>query len=419
MAVKQLIDLGITLFGLVSARAFALFSSIIIARISGASTFGEYSLFVTIFVIASEVPNAIDTTFIRFSNSKLHNHPVALYQSIAIIIKLGYALTISLFGWFLAPVISEYAFNKPDSAGLVYWSLVAAAFMCVHTLLVGSYQQRKQFTHVALIRPIAGLGVFLVLGYFALNNHEINIINISQIYLYVTAPLALMSLGILIPKVKSYFTESVHHIRVFLKVALLLVVSSVITLVSNRMDIFFLTSHLDFNSVGQYGAAIRVSVIVALITAAMTTIYVPKASAATQVREAFNKYIQMMLTYSAIQTMLALLIIWQIDFIVDVIFGDDYKGIELIATILIVQVLFEAYSRGFQALIQCGPHPKYIVVSSVLRLILSVVLLALLIPSYGATGGAIAVAATSGVIGLILMYFALRDCKPAKGVENA
>lgn len=414
MVQKKLLDLGVTLFGLVASRAFALITSILIARIAGATTFGEYSLFMTIFVIASEIPNAIETTFIRFANSAAQHHPVQIYQSITIIVKICYALIICISGWVLAPFIANTVFNKPEVTDIVHGSMLAASFMCVHTLLVGSYQQRKQFLKVALLRPVPGFGVLLALGCVALYSGTITSEKITRIYLYITIPLAFATLIILWQVVKDYFNESFKYVWPFLRVALLLMVSTLITLVSNRMDIFFLASYLDIEAVGQYGAAIRISVIVALITAASSTIYLPKASEATRERTVFNEYINLMLIYGAIQTVVALAIISNINLVVGTIFGNEYAGIEMIAIVLIVQVLFEAYSRGFQALIQCGPHPEYIVGTSILRLVVSTSLLYFLLPKYGTIGGAISVATTTGVIGLFLVYFALRDCMPVK-----
>ena len=411
---KQIIDLSVTVFGLVSARAFALLSSILIARVSGASTFGEYSFFITVFVILSEVPNAIDTTFIRFSNSLEKPDLIETYQLIAIITKLAYAFLITTIGWLGASFIANDILNKPETVSMIQWCVLAASFMSVHTLLIGRFQQKKQFHYVALARPVLSMFVFFVLVYFAWSGTILNIENISKIYIYVAAPLAFLTLLVLIPKTKNKFNESLGLIKPFLNVALILISSSMVGLVANRLDIFVMTSTMTFSEVGLYGVAIRISILVALITAAMTTIYVPKASAATQSYEAYTKYLHMIFNYSLMQTILAAIIIWQIELIVALLFGEEYEGVEAVAIILIVQVLFEAYARGFQALAQCGPRPSMVFYSAIIRLILSALLLVYLIPIYGVKGGAIAVATTSGIVGLFIVIMALKDCKPDK-----
>ena len=418
MVKKQFFDLGITLFGLVAARGFALLSSILIARFSGASTFGEYSFFISIFIILSEIPNAIDTTFIRFSNKIEKNDSIKAYQLISIIVKVSYALFISIVGWFGGPFIAGSVFNKPEVSNVVQWCVLAASSMCLHTLIIGSFQQKKQFKFVSIIRPIVNMFVFIILVYCVFNNYEINSDVISSIYIYVTVPLAFLSLVILIPKTISELNKVPGLIKRFLSVASILILSSAVGLLANRLDIFVMTSSMTFDEVGQYGAAIRVSILVALVTAAMTTIYVPKASAAAQNHDAFVKYLNMVFNYSLLQTVLAVVIIWQIDLIVEFLFGVEYKGIETVAIVLIFQVLFEAYSRGFQALIQCGPRPSIVFYAAIMKLVLSASLLLYLIPLYGVIGGAMAVAGASGIIGLYMVLMALRDCKPDKHVVS-
>lgn len=411
---KRLYDLAVSFFGLFAARGFALLSSILIARVAGAETFGEYSLFITIFVIASEVPNAIDTTFIRFSNSLNRSSSIEVYQSLAFLLKFMYASILVLGGVFFSSFISTYVFNKPEASDFVYLSLLSAAFMSVHNLIVGAYQQKKDFVRVAFIRPALGFVVFISVLYLVINGDVISIDVLAYLYLYVAVFLSIITLIYLYPKIKGFIRLSLYQIKSFSRLASLLLLSSVLTLVSNRMDLFFLASYLDFESVGYYGAAVRVSIIVALITAAMTTVYVPRATAATESRSSFDKYMKTIILYSVIQTLLALLIVLNMDAVILLLFGEDYSSINLISSILVAQVLFEAYARGFQALIQCGPHPRFIVYSSVLRLFLSVVFLLYLVPEYGVVGGAISVALTSFIVAIVLIYIALRDCKPAQ-----
>lgn len=411
---KRLFDLAVSFVGLFAARGFALLTSILVARVAGAETFGEYSLFITIFVIASEVPNAIDTTFIRFANSLHRSKAVEIYQSLAFLLKIFYCMALILIGQFFSSYISTYVFNKPEASSFVYLSLLAASFMCVHNLVVGWYQQKKDFVRVAFLRPVLGMIVFAGVFYYVLNGSVITISDLAYLYLYAAVFLAVITLIFLYPKINGFIISSLEYLKSFSRLAALLLMSSILTLVSNRMDVFFLTSYLDFEAVGHYGAAVRISIIVALITAAMTTVYVPKATEATENRNSFDKYMKTIMLYSVIQTLLALVIVVNIETIIQLLFGVDYSSINIVASILILQVLFEAYARGFQALIQCGPHPRHIVYSSVIRLLLSVVFLLYFVPEYGVIGGAISVASTSFLVSIVMIYIALRDCKPAK-----
>lgn len=409
--VQRLKDLFVTLTGLVAARSFALITSIIVARIAGAETFGEFTLFVTLFVIVSEVPNSIDTTFIRFSNSSGESGSIGSFQTLAIFFKLIYFMLISIFALFFSETIAGILFNKSEVSEIVKWSFILGAILSVHTLLVGTLQQKKRFDMISLVRPIyGGLILFLVLVSIYLEK-TITIDLILYIYFMVLAPLAIISLIVLIPRTIPYFSESIAYYKKFAKVSFFLVFSSLIILVSNRLDIFFITSYMDMSGVGLYGAAIRLSVIVAIVTAAMSTIYIPKAAEAVYDKNLFNEYIKLMLLYGFIQTIIAVVIILNVDHIVVALFGSDYSGIRVISIILIVQVLFEAYSRGFQALVQCGPRPSVFMKISILRLGLSALFLTILTPLYGVTGAALGVMATSIILAFIVAHFAIHDSK--------
>lgn len=414
MLKKQIADLGVSLFGLAAARVFSLLSSVLIARVAGAATFGEYSFFISVFVLLSEVPNAIDTTFIRFSNYKNEIELTESYQLISIIIKLLYVFFIIFISFFLGEALAVNVFNKPGIEGMLKGSMLAASFMCLHTLIISSYQQKHKFKHVSFIRPVSGMFIFIVFVYIEFNDLSFSGDRISNVYIYVTALLACISLIILIPKTIYRYRESIGLMYGFIKVASVLVLSSIVGLIASRLDVFVMTSSMTFEEIGQYGVAIRMSILVSLITAAMTTIYVPKASAASKNYKEFISYLYMMLTYSVVQTILALIIIYKLDFLLFFIFGSEYIDVKGVAVILIVQVLFEAYSRGFQALIQCGPKPHVIFYGAVIRLILSAMLLIYLIPLYGVIGGAISVAITSGVVALLIMWVAIKDCTPPK-----
>lgn len=412
--VRQFVDLGVSLFGIVSARAFALLSSVLIARLAGAQTFGEYSLFITIYVIATEVPNAIDVTFIRFSNSSTNDKPVGLYQSIALNVKLLYAVAIGLFAYFFSSFIAEYVFHKPSSSELVFWSLVSAAFISIHMSLLARFQQQKNYYMLSLVRPVSNLVIFISLLAISVYGISISSEIINKIYIYVSVPLAFLTLFVLIPDVYKYYGKMLGYITEFSRVASILLLSSVVTLIANRMDVFFITSYLDFESLGYYSVAVRLSIIVAIITAAMSTVYVPRASEAIGNEHEYNKYIKTMFGYSMLQTLFAFVIIWNIDQIIVAIFGIEYADVRDISIVLIFQVLVEAYARGFQALVQVGPKPKLFLLVSFFRLFLIVILLSYTLPKWGVEGAAVSVFVAALMSGLLIFYLAMRDCRPVK-----
>jgi hypothetical protein len=59
------VDMVIVVSGIGVVKIFAFLTAILVARFAGAATFGEYSLFMTVFVLVSEMPTALDVAFIR------------------------------------------------------------------------------------------------------------------------------------------------------------------------------------------------------------------------------------------------------------------------------------------------------------------------------------------------------------------
>ena len=137
-----------------------------------------------------------------------------------------------------------------------------------------------------------------------------------------------------------------------------------------------------------------------MLSGAFVTILVPKAAAAIHDRIRLRRYLFIGGFYSALFTAAAAALVIFIEPVASLLFGEQYRGVEAIAVVLIVSMTLRAYTIPFQAMIQCGPRPADMVYLSMVRFAVAALLLTVLVPRFGITGAAYAVAIT-GAIGLM------------------
>jgi O-antigen/teichoic acid export membrane protein len=168
-----------------------------------------------------------------------------------------------------------------------------------------------------------------------------------------------------------------------------------LSLVANRLDVFFITGHLSIDELGYYGAALRLMTFVSLITSVTTTILTPKAPLAWADKTARSSYFLQATFYFVVQAFAALCLFVLMDLVVSALFGQQYTSVGRAADVLLLQVLFAALGLPFQLLIQCSTRPQYMVFINILRLVVGVLVLSALVPAYGVVGAAVGVTATS------------------------
>ena len=399
---------AIVVMGLVATRLFAFLVSVLIARASGVESFGEYTLFITVFILASEIPNAFDVAFIRFANAEKTESSVDEFLFMDLFSIILNAVIISVIAYYFAPLIADTVFNKSDTDSVIRAGAISGSIYCIFTTMIASYQQQHKFVYVSILRPIFNLCVMICVAVHILSGFDFSQKNLSTVYIVLASLFAIISLL----RFRNVLINNVYAIRrrskKFLGLGLLLLLSAAINQISGRLDVFILASYLSYDDLGIYGIAVRVSVFISLFTAMLITVMLPRAPKARANVRALKKYLALSLFYVIGQSVVAImLIIWMKEFI-SLVFGNTYVEAAVVASILVVQVLFTSCAVPFQALIQCGDNPRRILWVNLTKMVMSIVLLPIFIHYYGISGAATALVLVAFITLIIIGIMALR-----------
>jgi O-antigen/teichoic acid export membrane protein len=328
-------------------------------------------------------------------------------------------LTLSLVGVVAGPLLAEYVFKKPGAADIIRAAVVAGSFYTIFATLIATYQRQSRFVHVSAMRIAFSLLVLLGVGSLVLRNTVPSLADVSALYIYCAVGLAVIGMYFIVRKIVTGGGISICRQSDYFRIAFVLLLAEVVNQTSNRLDVFFLAAYVGFEDIGLYGAAIRVSVVVALMTTTVSTVMLPRAASALHDGRKFRRYLGLALFYASIQTGIAVLVVIYMDQLITLLFGERYLPARDIASILVLQVLVTAYGSPFQSLVQCGSHPSHMFYVSMMRPALNVLLLPSMIGWFGLKGAALSVATTAGMVTLLMVGAALYTAKARSPVENA
>ncbi len=398
-------------------RLLALGSSVLVARLAGAEVFGEFTLFMVIFVIATTSGGALETTFIRFASSPGAEGEEARHYAALISAKVLYAIVISVAGWVLAPLIADIAFHKPEGTLLIRAAAAAGGLVSFDNAIIAFYRRRHRFFVVAVLTPAFNAIILMALGGLVVAESTLDAASLAYVYILAATALALISAGHLLTIRLTMGARLWVRLVDFLRVAAPLLGASLVAQIANRLDVFFLASYVAFADLGHYGVAIRVASILGIVTGAFASILSPKAAAAIHNRIRLQHYLFVGGFYSGLFTVAAAALLVFIEPVATLLFGEQYRGVEEIAVVLIVTTVLRTYTIPFQAMIPCGPRPADMVYLSVASLAVTALLLTVLVPRFGVVGGAYAVAGASAIIFVATSATALLTIWPKATVK--
>lgn len=386
--------------GLLLMRLSALFVSIIIARVAGADTFGEYSLFVTIFIIMNEVGVAFDTNFIRLSSSTTTEYGDEHYFVVNVFSKFVFASVFTSVAYVFSDVIAIYVFNKEAATGIIFYAVFAGTIVPVFTSMTAFYQYRSRFGYVALMMPMNNIVVLLLISSMFFMGLTISQERLQVVYLLSAFSLGLYPFFLAVKWFKGSIRDLFFEVFIYYKHGWSFVLASIVALIANRLDVFFLSANVSFNELGLYGAAVRISVILGIMNGVVTMILSPKASRIVHAQgDVRNYWLESCLFISAQVAVLVILIIF-LEEIIDIIFGSEYMGINDISLLLLIQTVIMTCTIPFHLLVKFGKINIGSLYLAIIKLIVTSLLLIFLVPEYGVLG-----AGYSMVTAAIIMFF--------------
>jgi len=407
--------------GVIAQRTFGLLTAVVIARSASIEVFGEYTLFMTFFLVFSQVPLALDGTFIRFANGY---RPAAddtyvdvdVYLTTGVIAKVLWGGVVCWLTWLCAPYLAATLLDKPEMADSIWMGAVVGNLQALGTSLFSRFQQRKNFAMVGVLDPV--FNAIVLVGVFAagFGTNALSMTIVLEIYLGASVVFAAGALAGLARTLVPRLGAAVRGLATFSRIGGILVPAAVLMVVAERVDVFFIARLITLDEMGHYGAAIRLSTLTALFTGVIVTILVPHAPPAVHDPRRRRSYLRLAGFYCGIQSLIGIALIGLSEPLGVLAFGAEYAGLQALTGLLILQQLFGCYATPFQALIRYGPRPQNAITLSVVRIGISVALLNILAPRFGIMGAAGAMALTSAIQLGMSVWVALRAGEPATAV---
>ena len=396
----------VILAGLFMMRLSAFVISILVARLAGAESLGQYTLFLTVFILASEIPHAFDTAYLRAAGTPEGIAYRQVYAAANVAVKLSLLAVMTTVLFVLSEMISQ-ALGKPMGGKIIAWAVLCGGLNSIFMVLPATAQLRRDFRTVALLKPLFNLSVLCLILVLLGIGLKLSIDMIVSVYLAVGIVLSMLEL-LATFRGFTFHQSDLEVIRPYLGAAMALFTSTAIGMVSGRLDVFFIGYYLDFSELGVYGVALRISVVVSVMTGAISTIMIPRAAEAAIDSTKFRRYIALGGFYSAIQFMFAMVLLLFIEPLIIIVFGIEYSRAALPTTILIIQVLIFSSGIPYQALLQCGARPSRMIYIAIIKFVITVPLMMFLAPSYGVTGAAVAVTTTTFLTTIIMVMLAIK-----------
>lgn len=416
-AVKRVIGSGgAVALGVMATRLAAFGISLAVARLADPGVFGAFTLFMSLYVLASELPTALDTTFIRFANDPAYADAPGVFVKLLLISKIAYGITIACAGLFLADVLAEEVFNKPGAVDAVRYALVSGTLVAVFYALLALYQRNRRFGVQALIRPLPNLLVLAVVV-FGEGVRTAGLRSLLYTYVTVSALAAFAAGGQLIASVRNGGSKLPGIWRRYVSHAAVLGGASALNLFLSQLDAFFVAAYLSMEDLGLYGAALRIYALLGIVITVLTTILVPEAPDALRRPEIMRHYRSTAGIFLAASLAMSAMLAVAMGGVLEFAFGAEYRGAETVANLLLLKVLAGIAGVPFQVLLQCGTKPSLFLFIVLARLIVSWMLLAFLVPAYGGLGAAGSAALAAWMVTGVMAWLVLRRPSedPVKG----
>lgn len=405
---RDAVDFGAVGAAVVVAQLFALGTNMVVARIAGPTVFGQFTAFITILALVTTVGNALDATFIRLSGRLASGADLATERIVHLVAKLCYAALMAAVGLGLVPSLEYGGWLWPGATLVFGAGMIAGGLVSIYNALVAQYRQQNRFVRSAVLLPALNVFSGAAVGLLALSQLAFGHGHLAAVYLLVSAGLALIASGAVVRltcwPVGPWRARLTRHVREGLP----LVGAAFITVLSSRLDVFFLSAYGSFEELGFYGAGLRIALVVGLLNTSLALMIQPRAATALHSRDEWHRFVR----FSSICCLLILCVAGTIGMsakmLVSLLFGDEYGFATVVTLILLIQVSLNGCYLPFRAILECHRPTTLLLKCSCLQLAVAATLMTFLVPRHGATGTAWAVTAATGLSLVLFVWNALQ-----------
>ena len=280
---KELIQGSLTFFilrilGMVVGYAFTL----IVTRNLGASAWGIFVLCFTVLHIVSVIGKlGLDTALLRFiaqynAQGKGKTAKYIYFKSIIIIIPLS--LLLSIFLYYLSPLLAEKIFAKKHLAPylkLMSFALIPFVLLSINSESLRAFKKIKEYTTLQTFLPFLFALIFFSISFYILNIKSIKAVVVAYI---LGIGISFLFSFLLLNKEFSNKNGELEQIplKQILSISLPMLLTSSLFMIMSWTDTIMLGMWRTEEEVGIYNVAVRLSMITSFTLGAINSIAAPK-----------------------------------------------------------------------------------------------------------------------------------------------
>jgi len=280
---KELIQGSLTFFilrilGMVVGYAFTL----IVTRNLGASAWGIFALCFTVLHIVSVIGKlGLDTALLRFiaqynAQGKGKTAKYIYFKSIIIIIPLS--LLLSIFLYYLSPLLAEKIFAKKHLAPylkLMSFALIPFVLLSINSESLRAFKKIKEYTTLQTFLPFLFALIFFSISFYILNIKSIKAVVVAYI---LGIGISFLFSFLLLNKEFSNKNGELEQIplKQILSISLPMLLTSSLFMIMSWTDTIMLGMWRTEEEVGIYNVAVRLSMITSFTLGAINSIAAPK-----------------------------------------------------------------------------------------------------------------------------------------------
>lgn len=293
-------------------------------------------------------------------------------------------------------------------------------FMLPTVFAMSLMYQRAYFLHglmsivpaqavVDLGRPLALLIACSIIAYLGYGRADL-LMAATLVITCATALVISMMASKRLNEIAASTVESTTQARAWLSVSLPYLGIGALTVVTTQTDVIMLGMLDSSTAAGLYLPALKLAMLITFPLMAIRSRAAPEitASAARGDMNAVGRSLWLVLSNSVVGgVVFAILVIWQRESLLSM-FGTEFISAAPVVSILAIGVLASCLTNGAETFFIFGPFERYVLGYFAVVVILNIALNAVLIPSYGMVGAAVATSITLGLKGLIAILFIRR-----------
>lgn len=372
------------------ARGIALLNSVIIARFLGPERFGVFSIFYVVMILVWLLPSAFDTTFVRYAKTSNHDAEKKNFLKIAVFLKLTYASLVLLISYPLSYFLASCCLHKPEMKNFLIAAMSCGVFLSFLRTVASTFQEKEKFMKFAGLHAFYSTSIFFVLIASKVLGLCVSLEGVVLIFLVISITVGIFSIVHLFRKVGRLLPLNIDAFKTSFSLGKWIFGATCLYYTFQRIDTLFLAKYVEFTSVGIYFVAIQITMVISLITASLSAVFLPKASQALESKNSLKNYAKESFVGIALINTFIVLLMLLAPFLIKMLYGNEYLSASPMLKILLIGWFLYVIYLPFSFLFYAFNDSKTKFLLEVLKFSVAAILLYCLVPFKGGYGAACA-----------------------------